>query len=254
MLLGPLLSESLFPFVLVFLRMGAAMMLLPGVGEAAVSSRIRLMFALAFTVIITPVVADRLPALPPAPLMVGLLIVGETVIGLFFGVITRLIMAALHTAGMILAFQSSLAAAMMFDPAQGARSSLSGNFLNLIALMMLFATNMHHLLLRGLVDTYVLFPPGQMLPVGDSADAVARVSADAIRIGFQIATPAIATGFLLYLGGGILNRLMPRMMVFFVLLPIQITIGFAILGITLGAAMLWFMNFFDETMVNFAVL
>ncbi|MDP6352703.1 MAG: flagellar biosynthetic protein FliR [Alphaproteobacteria bacterium] len=246
------MTAELFPFALVFIRLGAALMLVPAIGESAVPPRARLLFGLAFTVVTTPMVRADLPALPEAPLALALLIGGELAIGIFFGMTMRLVMSALHVGGMIFAFQSSLAAATMFDPNQAARSSLAGNFLNFLAIVFIFVTDLHHLMLRGMIDTYMLFPPGNPLPVADSVATIVRVVADAFRVGFQIATPIVVTGFLLYLGGGLLNRLMPQMMVFFVLLPIQITLGFTILMISLTAIMFWFASHMDETMVMFS--
>ncbi len=251
-MLAELLPAELFPFFLVFIRLGAAMMMMPAIGENGVSTRTRLLLAIALTAVVTPLIADTLPAQPAGPFDLGLLIIGEVVIGLFFGATTRMVMAALHVAGMIFAFQSSLAAAMMFDPNQSAQSSLFGNFLNLLAVVIIFATDMHHMLLRGLVGTYGVFPAGNMLPTADSAYLFARVVSDAFRVGFQIAAPVLVTGFLLYLGAGLLNRLMPRMMVFFVIMPVQVTLGFAVLLLSMGAGIMWFMTFMDETVMRFA--
>ena len=75
---------------------------------------------------------------------------------------------------------------------------------------------------------------------------------DAFRVGFQIAAPVLVTGFLLYLGAGLLNRLMPRMMVFFVIMPVQVTLGFAVLLLSMGAGLMWFMTFMDETVMRCA--
>lgn len=245
-----LLSDQLFPFMVVFLRVGAALMLVPTLGENTIPNRIRLHIALGFTVVVTPFLQTQLPGIPESPVILVLLLIGEAVIGLFFGAIARFIMAALHVGGMIFAFQSSLAAANMFDPNQAQQSSLVGNFLGLLAILLLFAADGHHLILRAIVDTYVLFPPGAGLPFADSAAAGARVLADSFRIGFQIASPILVVGFLLYLLSGLLNRLMPQMMVFFIVLPLQITMAFTILIIILSTAMAWFLGFFDETMTN----
>lgn len=252
-MLAALLPAELFPYILVFLRLGAALMLLPTIGENTISSRTRLLFTLALTLVVTPLLADGLPAVPAGPVELSLLVIGELVIGVFFGATTRIVMAAMHVAGMVFAFQSSLAAAQMFDPNQSAQSSLVGNFLNFLAIVFIFATDMHHMLLRGLIGTYQVFPAGDPLPVADSADMVTQVVSGAFRVGFQIASPVVITGFVLYLGSGLINRLMPRMMVFFVIMPVQITIGFSILMITLGAGVIWFMTFLDDTLVKFTV-
>jgi flagellar biosynthetic protein FliR len=246
-MLATLLTEEVFAFALVFARLGAALMLLPTVGEAAVPARVRLHFALAFTVVLTPLLAAGLPAPPAGALSLFVMLLGEVVIGLFIGASARVVMAALHVAGMAFSFHSGLAAAQMFDPNQAMRTSISGNFLNLLALMVIFVSDLHHLLLAGLVDSYALFPAGSPWPAADGADAIAHLVADTFRVGLQIAAPVLVAGFLLYLGAGLLNRLMPQMMVFFVVLPMQIMLGFAILMVSLAAALGWFARFFDSS-------
>jgi flagellar biosynthetic protein FliR len=243
-----MLTEQFFPFMLVFARVGAALMLMPAIGEAAVPARVRMHFALAFTLVVTPLLRDGLPLPPAQPLALFLLIAGEVIIGLFFGALMRMIMAALHVAGMVFAFQSSLAAAQVFDPNQASQTSITGNFLTLVALLVIFVSDLHHLLLAGLVDSYVLFPAGVAPPAAEGADAMARGLADAFRIGIQMTIPVVVAGFLLYLGAGLLNRLMPQMMVFFVVMPLQIIFAFSLLMITLSAALYWFVNYFDESL------
>jgi flagellar biosynthetic protein FliR len=99
-----------------------------------------------------------------------------------------------------------------------------------------------------LVDSYVLFLAGVAPPAAEGADAIARGLAYAFRIGIQMTIPVVVAGFLLYLGAGLLNRLMPQMMVFFVVMPLQIIFAFSLLMITLSAALYWFVNYFDESL------
>jgi len=245
-----LVSDEVFAYFIVFVRLGTALMLLPTMGEPGVPPRARLGFAFAFTLVLTPLLRESLPANPSGPIALTVLIAGESLIGLFLGTCARLMMAVMHTAGMVISFQSGLSAAQMFDPNQSAQSSITGNFLNLMALLVIFTSGLHHVLLAGLVDSYTLFPPGHVLPLGDGALMVARVVADSFRVGLQIATPVVVGGFLLYLGAGLLNRLMPQMMVFFVVLPIQIMFAFGLLMVSLSAAIYWFITFFDETWLS----
>ena len=63
-MLPELLPATIFSFFLVFGRLGAAFMVLPGIGEAFIAPRIRLAIALAMSFAILPFVQDTLPALP----------------------------------------------------------------------------------------------------------------------------------------------------------------------------------------------
>lgn len=246
-MLVELVAAELFPFFLVFMRLGAGLMLLPPFGEGTVPTRVRLHLAIGLTLIVTPVVAPLMPELPASVAGSAGLVIREVLIGLAIGGVTRIILSALHVAGMVMAFQSSLAAAMFFDPGQGTQTGVISNFLNLLAILLIFATDMHHVLLRGLIESFMVFDPRQLPPIGDFATLAAQLVASAFKVGVQLAAPLLVAGFLLYVVAGVLNRLVPQIQVFFVVLPLQVLTAFVVLLITLGAVMMWFMRYFDDT-------
>ena len=105
-MLAELLSLNVYAFLLVFTRLGAALMMLPGFGELSVSTRVRLVFALALTVVILPLVIDHLPPLPEQPVMLVVLLAGQIFIGLAIGMMARIRVAALQVAGTVIAYHS----------------------------------------------------------------------------------------------------------------------------------------------------
>ncbi|MDG1288053.1 MAG: flagellar biosynthetic protein FliR [Rickettsiales bacterium] len=242
---------ELFAFLLIFVRIGSGIMLLPGVGETYVSPRIRLPFALLIALVLTPVLQEGLPRIPDSPLALTAMIAGEMVIGIFFGFLARYLIAIMHTVGVIISYQSSLAAATMFDVSQATQGSVIGNFLSMIAVVLIFTTNLHHLMLQGLVDSYTLFVPGEMLPLGDIADTITRLVSDVFNIAVKLASPLIAMGLIFYLAAGILARLMPNMQVFFVIIPLQIQISFWVLMTTLSGMLLWYLDFAEARLTAF---
>src|SRR5690606_23569742 len=104
-----------------------------GIGEAYISARARLFLALTTGLVLTPVVQPLIPPIPGSPLGLTVLLMAEITIGVFMGLLSRMLIAAMHTAGMIIAMQSGLAAAMMFDPTAGTQGSPFGNLLSLTA-------------------------------------------------------------------------------------------------------------------------
>lgn len=250
-MLDQFLSAGLFSYMLVFARIGSAVTLLPGFGEAYVPQRVRLGIALMLSLIVTPLVAHQLPALPGSVWAVLLLIGTETVIGLLFGTVARLLLVGLQIAGMIVAFQTSLASAIINDPASAQQGSIIGNFFIAMGVLLIFLTNMHHLLLGGLVDSYSLFVPGAMPPAGDMAELITRIVAVSFDTAMQIAAPYIVVGLVFYLGLGLLARLMPQVQVFFIAIPLQIILSFFVMMLTFSAAMMWFLDRFDATMGGF---
>ena len=249
-MLAELLPLDVFAVFLVFVRIAAALMLLPRIGEAYVSVQIRLAAAAVLTVAISPLVIGTLPVLPGTPLELLMLILGELVVGVLIGAAARLMMSALHVAGTVIAFQSSLGFALFIDPTQGTQGALIAAFLSLLGLVLIFATGLHMMMIRALADSYVLFTPGQMPPVGDFAALAVRYVSSSFRIGIQIAAPFIVFGLVFYIGLGILARLLPQIQIFFIAIPLQIFLSLTIFGLVLAPMMIWFLDHFEVRFVE----
>ncbi|MBL4893721.1 MAG: flagellar type III secretion system protein FliR [Emcibacter sp.] len=244
--MADLMPAEIFAFLLVFSRMGAMVMLMPALGETAIPQRVRLVMALSISFIIYSLVRESLPALPGSPYMLGMLIIFEILIGLLIGSAIRLLMSALHTAGTIIAMQTGLAMAQAFDPAQGAQSALMATFLTLMAVVLIFVTNMHHMMIAAMYDSYSLFPVGADLEMANFAEIVVNTVANSFLLGVQIASPFIVYGLVFNIGLGILARLMPQLQVFFIAMPLNIAAGFMILGSVLAASMNWFLQYMES--------
>ena len=245
-MLSDLVAGDMFSLFFVFARIGAAIMLMPGFGEVFVNARVRLLLALAITLVVTPLVADLVPANPDGPLEMLLILGREMIVGLFLGSLARALIAALQIAGEIIGFQTSLSSAQMFDPLNATQGSLIGSFLNVLGVFLIFAADLHHLLLMALVDSYVTFVPGDALPIDDFSVTIVRTISGSFRLAMQMSAPFIVMGMLFYLGLGLLARLMPQVQVFFIAIPIQIILGILVMIPTLSVAMMWFLGGFEN--------
>ncbi len=245
------LPAEIFGFLLVFSRIGAMIMLFPALGETAVPANIRLTLALLLSLVIYALVRSSLPGMPANGVELSFLIGGEVVIGLFIGGSIRLLMSALHVGGTIIAFQSGLASAMAFDPAQSAQSALMASFMTLVGVVLIFATDLHHLMIAAMRDSYVLFPAGLVPEAGDFAALATRTVSNAFALGVQISAPFLVYGLLFNIGLGLLARLMPQIQVFFIAMPLNILLAFAIFLSIFSAAMFWFIQYLDEALSQF---
>ena len=232
-MLAELLTTELFVFLLLFLRIGTALMVLPGFGERYVPTFIRLPIALGVTLALAPVLAPSIPPMPDSPFALLLLIGGEIGIGLLIGGLARLMTSALHVAGTVIAFKSGLAYALTMDPSQGVQGALIASFLSILGVVVIFSLNLHFLMLRGVADSYVLFMPGQLPPIGDFADLAVRVVAGSFALGIQLAAPFIVYAMIFNISLGVMARLMPSLPIFFVIMPLQIWVAFGMLGLRL---------------------
>lgn len=249
--MADLLPTEVFAFLLVFSRLGAMVMLLPALGETAIPQRVRLIMALSVSFLIYTSVRSILPPMPASPIMLMMLILFEILVGILIGSAIKLLMSALHTAGTIIAMQTGLAMAQAFDPAQGAQSALMATFLTLMAVVLIFVTNMHHMMIAAMYDSYILFPVGADLQMNDFAELVVDTVANSFLLGVQIASPFIVYGLIFNIGLGILARLMPQLQVFFIAMPLNIAAGFMILGIVLAASMNWFLQNMESALGAF---
>lgn len=243
-MLDEILAVNVFGFLLIFARVGTALAFLPGFSAPYVSLRIRLAMALIVSFVVGPLLASALPRLPATPAELGLLVLGEVIIGALLGLLAVVLLAALQTAGTVIAYVSSMANAFIQDPIAQQQSSLLSGMLGTIGILIVFVSDSHHLMLRAIVESYSLFVPGQPLALGDFAELLARRVMDSFRLGVQLSAPLIITGFVYYLGLGLLSRLMPAMQVFFIGLPIQIVLQISVLLLTLSTIMLVFLTQF----------
>jgi flagellar biosynthetic protein FliR len=247
-MLAEQVAAEAFALLLLFVRIGAALMLMPGFGEPFVLSRFRLLLAGLVSLALLGPLGGSLPAVPAQPGGLAALVGAEALIGLFIGVAARMVFAALHVAGAVIAMQAGLAAATMFDPSEATQGSLPGSFLTTTALVLLFATDAHHQLLRALAGSYAGLPPGAPLPLGDMADFLARLLHQAFAAGLQIAAPMLVIGLLMYLLMGVLNRLMPTFQVFFIAVPLQLLVAFAVMMLSLAGGLAVLFGLLDATL------
>lgn len=239
-------------FMLTFARVGTMVMLMPGLGETNMPSRVRLTIALALTAIIMPLHQNAYNVSLNTFGPVLLLLFQEIVIGAILGLTARLTISALQTAGVVVAQQLGLGFATAVDPTQNQQGVLVGNFLAVLGVAMIFATDLHHLVIAALNDSYAIFAPGEMPITGDVAQHFTRVVAMSFRIAIQLSAPFLVFGLIFNLGLGILARLMPQMQVFFIGLPLSILLGFLLLLLVLAAMMGTFTGYVESVLLDLA--
>ena len=149
-------------FMLVFARVGAMVMLMPGFGEMSIPPRVRLGIALVLAAVLLPLHRNAYPidlrSFGPPLVLLG----QELVIGAVLGMTVRLTMSALNMAGAVIAQQLGLGFVTAVDPTQGQQGVLLGNFLSLLGVTLIFVTDLHYLLIAALNDSYALFRPGEL--------------------------------------------------------------------------------------------
>jgi flagellar biosynthetic protein FliR len=234
-----ILPEFALAFMLVFARVGTMMMLMPGLGEQVAPQRIRLAVALFVTLATLPIVRAGLPAsaatLPGAiPILIT-----EILIGITFGLSSRFLMSSLQTAGVLISQQIGLSFTMAIDPTGGDRgqSAAIGSFLTLLGVSLILASNLHHVAIAGIVDSYNTLVPGTVPASGDAAQLALMVAGSAFATAIQISAPFLVFGLIFNVGLGVLSRMMPQLQVFFLAMPAAILLGAVIFILVIGLMM-----------------
>lgn len=223
-----------FGLVLVFSRIGAACILLPGVGEVELPGTVRLGFTLALTVLLLPVLAPLLPAVPASDWTIFAMVAAEIATGLWLGWLARLVVLALPTAGQFIASQMGLASVIQPDPDLGPQSTALARMFSLIAPVVILSSGLYALPLAALAGSYRLIAPGTLLPMADSVQTVLAAVSDAFALALRLAAPFVLAGLVWQCALGLLARLVPNLQVFAAFMPGHILGGLVLLLLLIG--------------------
>lgn len=246
--LDKFLSNHVFAFVFIFSRLGSIIMMVPGIGESYVSAKFRMFLALSISFLLLPALYHYVPSPPDEISQLVMLIGYEIFVGIFFGTLLRLIMDALETAGTIIALQTGLSSATVFNPTLASQSPLPSATLGVVGTTLIFVTGLDHTLLRGMVDTYTIFPPNGPSLIGDMTQLFIQTMGRSFATGVELAMPFLVMGLLMFLALGLIQKLMPVIQLYLITIPLQIWGGLFLIGVTLASIMTAWLHFFDETL------
>jgi flagellar biosynthesis protein FliR len=220
--------------LLASVRFGALFVLAPVFGGMPMPAQFRVFFVLALSA--TIIVALRLPVagvpLQPAGLMLAALSEAALGAAMAFGLFAAF--GAFQFAGKLLDIQIGFSMGTVYDPVTRAQSPLLGSALNVLALMLFFALDGHHLLLRGVAYSLERVPPGTLPAAWSLAPFVDQFGV-MFLFGLTLAAPVVFTLLLVDVGLGIVSRTMPQLNIFTIGIPAKIVVGLLVLAGTLTA-------------------
>jgi hypothetical protein len=146
-------------FALVLARVGAAIALLPGLGERVAPATVRIGLALSITILLLPNLQPISPAVPDSGLQMALMVAGEVMTGLWFGWLARMIALALPIGAQIIAYLIGLSSVLQPDSELGSQSTALGKLFELAAPMLILVLGLYTLPLTALDGLFHLIPP-----------------------------------------------------------------------------------------------
>lgn len=220
-------------FLLVMLRVSTLLIVAPIFGHRNYLARAKVGLAFMVSLLIFPLVAHADLQVPEGVFPYAFMMVREVAMGLVLGFAVLLVFIGIQFAGQLIGLQMGFGIVNVIDPQSSDQISIMGQFLNILAILLLLSLNGHHMILRALMHSFEVVPLGQVVIKAPVMAKLMVLSAQVFVIGTKIAAPVVVSLFLVSVALGILARTVPQMNVFIVGFPVQIGVGLATLMMTL---------------------
>jgi flagellar biosynthetic protein FliR len=231
--------EHFYALLWPMLRMSALMLFAPVFSLPALTTRLRVLLALALSVMVYPMF--DWPRIDPLSARGLLEIANQITIGLMMGLILQVAIAAVVVAGQAISNSMGLSMAMMIDPNLGNVPTVA-QFLIVLATLVFVGLGGHGLLLAMLVESFSSLPVGTFVIVEQSWRQVLAWSSMMFLGAVLIALPVMVTLLFINIGIGVITRAAPSLNIFAVGLPATIVMGFLVLIMSManiGSRLQW---------------
>lgn len=242
------IDQLILVLFVIFCRIGACLMVIPGFGSSHVAVQVRLFMAIAFSFAIVSLIDNQIvPLINNITIAnLALLLGSEFLIGILMGMVVRVFFEAMQFIMTVAGQMIGLGSQMQINVIDGTAESLFGNIITVIGLAIFFASDLHLLVLKGLVSSYHSFKPifgfNSQVALNDYTKAISSCFWTLLRVG----SPFIVYSIIINIAVGLLSRLTPTVPVYF------ISTALTILG---GILLIYFMlphilDFFSGEFAN----
>lgn len=243
-------STTIIAVFLIYCRIGACLMIVPGFGSARISAHIRLFIALAVSLAVSPLLLKQVvSAIPDAtPATMVLLIAAELLIGLTIGFIGRVFLAALQTLGTFAAMSMNFSpmAGMPIDGGEPVPALV--NLMTMTAVVLVFLSGLHWQMIAGLIDSYQVVPPAMIFSIQDSLVQATDALQEAFLLALRICSPFVIYAVVVNLSLGLANKLTPQIPIYFIAMPFVIAGGLFLVMFIFGEMMGIFIDHFSQVL------
>jgi flagellar biosynthesis protein FliR len=238
--------DRIYLFLFVLVRVSAMLLVLPFFESRNVPILVKAGLAVSVSWLLLPQIHSQPPSLNTAPVVFALGLASEIAIGLIMGFMLQLIFMGVQLAGQTAGFQMGFAIANVVDPASSMQIPLLSQFYNLFALMIFLSFNIHHYLVKALLDGFELIPFWGAHFDFNLYQLIVRMVANAFVIAVKIGAPVMVSLLLTSVALGLVSRTVPQMQIFIVAMPVKIILGLLFLGFSLPFCMRFLDNAFID--------
>ncbi len=233
-------------FLICLARIAGFMSAVPVLYGRQTPAQLKVGLTILISLILFPIMGPKFPVIPFEAFPFALFVVNETLLGILLGMIARFIFTSVQFGGRIIGFQMGFAMANVMDPQMGEQSSLISQFQNVFAIFIFLALDGHHIFLQAAVRSYEYLPPGNLNFSGEAIPYLVELSSKMFVLGIQFSVPIIVLLLLSSLSLGLMSRIFPQLNVFLLSFPLNISISFIVIGLTLSMTYIILRREFDD--------
>lgn len=208
----------------IFIRITAFMVISPVFSQKGIPNITKMILAAALMIVTISSVSNFDPI--DNLFLFAFVVWKEVLFGLAMGFLSQLVFTGVEIAGQMIDFQVGFSMAQAFDPTFGMMTSQYGKLYYWLTLMMVFLTNLHHYLIKGVINSFQLVPIGAVNMEGTTVEGVIKLFSLTFEMAINLAAPLVVSAVIVDLLLGMLSRTIPQINVLMMGMPMKTTISF----------------------------
>lgn len=226
-LISLLSSTNLVLFVIVFTRLSGLMTSAPLISTYPIPVQIKTWFMAIIAFIMFPMVLAKTGFQMPTNIpILFLILIKEFMIGYIAGFVANVVFMGVEISAELISMQMGLTAAQALNPLTGDTSSIISQAYTILASMIFIGINGYKWIFSAIYKTFQIIPPGYNLVIsGTLAHNIVYLTSQIFIVGLSIALPIFSVLFITDVLLGFVAKMMPKMNIFMVALPMKIYLG-----------------------------
>ena len=216
-------------FLYIVARVSGFVLFNPILGRSNLPTLFKAGFVLVLSAF-TSSVTTQSAVVPAHLLMFSIEILKELLMGYILGMVMHLFFYMIQLAGQVMDTQMGMTMSQIYDASSGSNMSVSSMFLNTMMILLFFAANGHHTLLRILITSGEIVPfGGFVFNIPLLTESIITLFIECTVLGIKLSMPILVAELLGQLGMGILMKVIPQINVFSINIELKVIVGFGLL-------------------------
>ncbi|MFK7873735.1 MAG: flagellar biosynthetic protein FliR [Oligoflexales bacterium] len=241
--------ELLMTWAAIFIRTLSMLFPMPIFGDDSVPLHVKIALSLSIAFSFTPFITELwMNQVPQSILPLALMVVQEIMLGAMIGFVSKFIFDSVMMGANLVGYQMGFGTANLLMPGTSEQINAFTALHRILAVLMFLSLNLHHTMIKGLLDSFHHIPPGRAIFHGKIGEFLIRVSSTIFTTSLQLASPVLIALMFTMAGLGLLAKTVPQMNVFTLSFPLSFIIGLVIWTASLSLLPGWLEQHFFEIM------